>query len=377
MPSSADPTGSLPLDTEARPAPPKPEITWTGVGLAAGFWTLYTVLYGFLIAQGEGVPLVFALSGQLVANTFLALYSVPVWWLTVRAMDRTHWGWTLLAHLGIAPLYAGVGLESYLLFFDVGLGADLRTVLADRYQWIFFANLTVYVVQFAVYHLVRNVQRLRLKEQQATELLARAREQELAALKAQINPHFLFNTLNSISATLKRDPDQAREMIAKLAGLMRYALDSSKRNTVPLREEIDFAERYLALEAHRFSDRLEASVEVTVDDAALDMPVPPMVLQPLVENALRHGIAPSEAGGAVTLQVLAADGRIRVRVVDTGVGPDADAPLSADSDGVGLANTSARLARMYGRDAALQTAENDPTGFVVWFSLPRNGATSS
>jgi signal transduction histidine kinase len=375
--ASSLPDDSIPPADTARIAPPKPEITGTSVGLAALFWALYTVLYGLLIARTEGVPLVFAFSGQAVANTFLALYSVPVWWLTVRVMDRTHWGWTLAAHLGLAPLYAWVGLESYLLFFDVGLGTDLRTVLADRYEWIFFANLTVYVVQFAVYHLVRNVQRLRLREQQATELLARAREQELAALKAQINPHFLFNTLNSVSATLKRDPDRAREMIAKLAGMMRYALDSSTRDTVPLREEIDFAERYLALEGHRFSDRLDASVEVRVDDAALDTPVPPMILQPLVDNALRHGIAPSETGGTVTLRVSAADGRIRVRVADTGVGPDTDAPLSADSDGVGLANTSARLTHAYGPDAALQTAENDPSGFAVWFSLPRNGTTPS
>jgi signal transduction histidine kinase len=373
----SSPDGPLSSVEAPRTAPPKPEITWTGVGLAALFWGLYTVLYGLLIARGEGVPLVFALSGQLVANTFLALYSVPVWWLTVRTMDRVHWGWTLLVHLGLAPLYAGVGLESYLLFFDVGLGADLRTVLADRYEWIFFANLTVYVVQFAVYHLVRNVQRLRLREQQATALLARAREQELAALKAQINPHFLFNTLNSISATLKRDPDRAREMIAKLAGMMRYALDSSAEDMVPLRQEIDFAERYLALEAHRFSDRLDASVEVTVDEAALDTPVPPMVLQPLVENALRHGIAPSEEGGTVTLRVSPADDQIRVRVADTGVGPAPGAAQSTDSDGVGLANTSARLEHAYGPDAALQTAENDPTGFVVQFSLPRNGTTPS
>jgi len=375
MPSSQLPSSLRSLSSTPRLA--KPTITARGVALAAGFWALYTVLYALLIARGEDIPLTWAVSSQVVSNGLLALYSVPIWWLTVRQMDRTHWGWVLAVHVVLAPLYAWIGLESYLLFYTQGFGIDLRSALADRYQWIFLSNVTVYVVQFAVYHLVRYVQRLRQKEQQATELWALAREQELAALKAQINPHFLFNTLNSISATLKRDPDQAREMIARLAGLMRYALDSSTRDAVPLREEIDFAERYLALEAHRFSDRLEASVEVTVDDATLDTPVPPMVLQPLVENALRHGIAPSEAGGAVTLRVSAADGRVRVRVADTGVGPDADAPLSADGDGMGLANTSARLTRMHGRDAALQTAENDPTGFVVWFSLPQNGTTSS
>ena len=362
----------------ARPqrSPSKPHITWSGIGLAAGFWALYTVLYALLIARGEGVPFVWALGSQFISNLILALYSVPVWWLIIRTLDRVHWGWVLGAHFIIGPLYSWVGLESYFLFFDVGLGADLRATLSDRYQWIFFSNVTVYVVQFAVYHLVRNMQRLRQKEQQATELWARAREQELAALRAQINPHFLFNTLNSISATLKRDPDQAREMIAKLAGLMRYALDSSSQNRVPLRNEIDFAQRYLALEAHRFSDRLSTRVEVEADEPALDTAVPPMVLQPLVENALRHGIAPSETGGTVRLHVSSADDRVEVRVEDTGVGPDSEPPGSSEHEGMGLANTSTRLERTFGPEAALRTAENDPTGFVVWFSIPQNGTNT-
>jgi LytS/YehU family sensor histidine kinase len=163
-------------------------------------------------------------------------------------------------------------------------------------------------------------------------------------------------------------------MIAKLAGMMRYALDSADRDLVPLRDEIDFVEQYLALERHRFSDRLDAQVCVEVGEDDLDRAVPPMVLQPLVENALRHGIAPSETGGSVRLHVTSANDYLHVRVVDTGVGPDTDTPLSAESDGVGLANTSARLQRTFGPDAALHTAANDPTGFKVWFSLPKNGA---
>jgi len=373
--ASPDLPAAFPLDEEADAPPPKPTVTGTGAGLAAVFWALYTVLYGLLIAQGENVPLVFAVGGQVVANAFLALYSVPVWWLTVREMDRAYWGWILLAHAVIAPLYAWGGLESYFLFFDVGLGTDLRTILADQYQWIFFANLTVYVIQFVVYHLVRNLQRLRQKEQQATELLALARKQQFAALKAQVNPHFLFNTLNSISATLKNDPDQAREMIARLAGMMRYALDSTGRDLVPLRDEIDFVEQYLALEHHRFSDRLDAQVCVEVGEDDLDHATPPMVLQPLVENALRHGIAPSETGGSVRLHVASGDDHLHMCVEDTGVGPDTDAPLSANSDGVGLANTNARLRRTFGPGASLHTAANDPTGFKVWFSLPKNGAS--
>lgn len=379
MPSSSaqnDPLARMP-DDEQRFSPPKPQLTWTGVGLATIFWALYTVLYGLLIARGEDIPLAWALPSQFIANVFMALYSVPVWWLNVRKMDPVHWGWVLLVHVGIAPLYAWISLESYILFFDAGLGANLRRMLADRYQWIFFSNVTVYVAQFAVYHLVRNVQQLRAREQQATELLARARKQQLAALKAQVNPHFLFNTLNSISATLKQDPDQAREMIAKLAGMMRYAFDSASRSLVPLRNEVEFVRQYLDLEAHRFSDRLEARVTINADEGALETSVPPMVLQPLVENALQHGIAPSESGGTVAVRVADTNERLEVHVEDTGTGPSVEDPLSEADGGTGLTNTSTRLEHTYGPEAALHTAPNEPSGFAVWFSIPRDGTAAS
>ena len=375
MPSAPD-IDDFPRDLDVQP-PPKPTITWTGVGLAAGGWLLHALLYTLFIVRPEpSPPFVPVLIGQVVNSLILALYSVPVWWITVRQMDRYHWGWILGAHVLIAPLYAWLAVDSYLIIIRHLGGPGAVNEILSNYQWILFGTLTVYAIQFALYHLVRNVQRLRQKEQQATELLALAREQQLAALKAQINPHFLFNTLNSISATLKQDPDQAREMIAKLSHLLRYALDGAQQDQVPLREEIDFARRYLDLERHRFSDRLDAQVQVDAPEAALDRPVPPMILQPLVENALRHGIAPSEDGGTVRLNVVTQNDRIAVRVEDTGVGPDSDAPLSEESDGVGLANTSARLQRTYGPDAALHTAANDPTGFVVGFSLPRNGTPS-
>ncbi|HKL87594.1 MAG TPA: histidine kinase [Salinibacter sp.] len=372
MSSVSDIDASLgPLDVQP---PPKPSITGPGIGLAAAGWVLYALLYTFFIVrQPSGPPFVPVFLGQLLNSLTLAVYSLPVWWITVRQMDQWHWGWTLAAHLLIGPLYSWVGLESYLAFIRRIGGPGAAAEMTANYQWILFGTLTIYAIQFALYHLVRNVQRLRQKEQQATELLAMAREQQLAALKAQINPHFLFNTLNSISATLKRDPEQAREMIAKLSRLLRYALDSAQRDQVSLGEEIDFARRYLDLERHRFSDRLDAQVQVDVPEDALDRPVPPMILQPLVENALRHGIAPSEDGGTVRVHVTTRENQINVRVEDTGMGPDTDAPLSDANDGVGLTNTSARLQRTFGPDAALHTAVNDPTGFIVEFSLPKNG----
>ncbi len=361
-----------PSDVKAQ-APPKPRITWRGIGLAAVGWTLYALLYTLFIAQQEtDTPFIVLFMEQVLYVLILGLYSVPIWWITVREMDQMHWGWILGAHLLLDPLYAWGALESYLALIYFQAGPEAVSQMEANYQWILFGNLTIYAIQFALYHLVRNVQRLRQKEQQATELLARAREQELAALKAQVNPHFLFNTLNSISATLRRNPEQAREMIAKLSGMMRYALDSSDRDLVSLREEIDFARQYLDLERHRFSDRLEAQVDIDADKDALDTPLPPMVLQPLVENALRHGIAPSEEGGSVTVEVTTENDRLHVCVEDTGVGPNDDDPLSASPDGTGLATTNTRLEHTYGPDAALHTALKAPTGFAVWFSLPKN-----
>jgi len=344
-------------------------MTIKGVALAGCFWALYAILYALLIAQSEGIPFVWALSGQAVATAFLALYSIPVWLLAVRAMDDWHGGWVVGTHLVIGPLYAWASLESYTGLLALLAGADVAQSIEARYGWIVVSNGTLYAIQFAIYHLVRSTQRLRLQEQQAAELQAKAREQELAALKAQVNPHFLFNTLNSISAAVKTAPEHTRAMIAQLSELLRYALAGAQRDAVSLRDEVQFATAYLDLEAHRFSDRLQVEVDVQTENAALDAPLPPMVLQPLVENAIKHGIAPSETGGAVTLRITQNDDRLRITVADTGIGPDTDDPLAA-STGLGLTNTDQRLQRTFGPEAALHVAPREPHGFAVWFSIP-------
>jgi len=367
--SSINPNGSS-ESLDALPVP-KPRPTWKGVTLAGAFWALFAVLYALLIAQSEGIPFMWALPGQVMAAAILALYSVPVWLLTVRGMDDWHGGWVVGAHLVIGPLYAWGSLESYTGFLMLLAGADVTQSVEARYGWIVASNGTIYAIQFAIYHLVRSTQRLRVKEQQAAELQTKAREQELAALKAQVNPHFLFNTLNSISAAVKTTPEHTREMIAQLADLLRYALDGTRRDLVPLRDELRFVTAYLDLEAHRFSDRLEVTVDVQVDDAALDTPVPPMVLHPLVENAVQHGIAPSEAGGTITLRIAPDGDRLRVTVMDTGVGPGATDPLD-DPDGLGLANTHQRLRHAIGAEAGLHAQALSPHGFRVTFTVPRS-----
>jgi LytS/YehU family sensor histidine kinase len=266
------------------------------------------------------------------------------------------------------------------------IGAFVVQEIQASYQWVLLSGGTVYAVQFGAYHLVRSVQRLRWREQQAAEYAALARERELEALKAQVHPHFLFNTLNSISSTVYADPGDAREMIADLAQLLRHSLDSIDCDTVPLRDELEVAASYLSLESHRFSDRLRIDVQIQVPDDVLRAPVPPMVVQPLVENAVRHGVGPMEDGGTIRLCVRRHEDRIRVIVEDDGVGPDekegpitngqsfesarATASPEAAKGGVGLKNTDERLRRVLGEGSGLHTEAVDPHGFRVWFDVP-------
>ncbi len=342
-------------------------MTWRGVGLAALLWLLYTVLYAVVVARGVGIPFLWAFLGQALLNPILALYSIPIWLLVIRAMDSAGWAWKITMHVIVGPLYAWIALASYLLLVGLVIGADTVGEIGSAGQWVLYSNLTLYVLQFAIYHTIRSVQHFRIQEQQAAELKALAQEQELAALKAQINPHFIFNTLNSISAMVKQDPDESREMIACLAEMLRYTLDSSKRDLVPLGEEVAFARAYLDLEAHRFSDRLRVRYEI--DPEALEVQVPPVVLQPLLENAVKHGIGPSEIGGTIMLRITASDGRLAVCVEDTGVGPDGQAP--PPPGGIGLSNIEARLQHLFGPEVTFEAGPQQPHGFNVLFSIPR------
>jgi sensor histidine kinase YesM len=208
---------------------------------------------------------------------------------------------------------------------------------------------------------------LREKEKLTLELLTLRTEQELATLKAQINPHFLFNTLNSISAMASTDAEETRTMIAQLADLLRYATESSKKDFVPLKNELQFVQDYIALESKRLEDRLTTKFQV--DPSLYSYPVPPMILQPLVENAIKHGIAPAEEGGSVHMQIQKETEGISFRISNTGIALSCSDPL-ATADGVGLKNTDARLRKIFGDPAQLKIQPIAEGGCEVTFMLP-------
>lgn len=348
-------------------APPKPRITLRGILLATCGWLIFSLASAFPVKISSHIPFLWAFDGQIMNHLPMALLSVPVWFIIFRWMAGARWWWHAIVHAIVGPAYAAVTFAIFSFWFRLVAGPQAADMVMQQSLWIIQWNFLLYIIQFAIYHVAETTRRLRFKERQMLELLALSREQELATLKSQINPHFLFNTLNSISAMASHDPEETRTMITQLGDLLRYSTDASRKDVVSLREEIAFVKSYVALEAKRLGERLRVVYEIC--DEGPDVDVPPMVLQPLVENALKHGIEPSEEGGEVVVSITREQGRICVRVKDTGVGFKG-VPAAGAGSGIGLKNTDARLRKTFGDESALWTDAPASGGIEAGFSLP-------
>jgi two-component system LytT family sensor kinase len=241
--------------------------------------------------------------------------------------------------------------------------------LAPQPHWIealaYAASVTVIVIELKIWNGVR----LQIKLEEQERLLLQAR---MAALQNQINPHFLFNTLNSVSSLVRIAPDTARELIIKLAAILRKLLHSSDA-FVPLQEEIDFIDNYLDIEVVRFGrDKLKVIKEL--DPASLDVMVPSMLLQPLVENSIKHGLSSKIDGGSIFLRSLLTDSLLTVEVEDDGVGMGAaqllERPTGLGQGGIGIANVAERLKVLYGDTAKMTIDSRNGTGTLVRLRLP-------
>lgn len=341
-------------------------------------WTPLVLVYATLIGGPNGQPVDEAVIGALQTVGMAALLGVPaLWWartVGARQLDA-HVGdrrWALLARHAVAASTYTLLWAAYILSgIRQSLDSWEATVAQVRswLPWQLFFGVVLYAVVATATWAKLAGERTRQREARLREAEAERARAELAALRAQVDPHFLYNALHTATALVRRDPAAAEEALEQLATLLRYVLDPARgaRDLVPLDEELGFVSLYLAIERARLGDRLRVCTEV--DDDARDVLVPSLSLQPLVENAIRHGLSPRASGGTIHVRAhLDADGLALV-VQDDGVG-DAGAAGAACGTGIGLDALRKRLAARYGGRATLQVATAPDAGYAVTLRLP-------
>jgi two-component system, LytTR family, sensor kinase len=252
---------------------------------------------------------------------------------------------------------------------EAGRWLKSYSVVAPNPRWVDMLTYATSVVVIVIQLKIWNGVRLQIKLEEQERLLLNAR---MTALQNQINPHFLFNTLNSVSSLVRFAPDTARELILKLAKILRRLLHSSDA-FVPLHEEIDFIDNYLDIEVVRFG-RDKLRVFKDLDPASLDVMVPSMLLQPLVENSIKHGLSTKLDGGSIFLRSRVADSSLTIEVEDDGVGMGSaqmlERPAGLGEGGIGMANIAERLKVLYGENARMTVDSRDGKGTLVRLRLP-------
>ncbi len=335
-------------------------------------WTPFLVLWVLLMLVFTNDPIDRVLLSGIESTLSAALLGIPVWWISARVPwpDRITPRFCLVHVAAVIPYALGWAVSAY-LFSSLRMDEPLveTIVNSDVFRWRVLMGAWLYAIVAGVSHAVRNRNRLREQERIASRAEALALEARLAALRAQLNPHFLFNALHSANALIRRDPEKAEQAVEQLADLLRYTLDEGNEALVPLDEEWAFTRGYLKLQSIRFGDKLRYVSEFA--DGSLSCLVPPFILQPLVENAVEHGISTRTEGGEVRILGTLKDGVLVLRVEDDGSSarngrPGADL---GSGHGSGLAVLRQRLEALYGERGRLEVRDSNGT-FEVTVTIP-------
>ena len=293
-------------------------------------------------------------------------------------MERGRWLKNALVHLFASLLLSVITMVGFttinaLLFVpEAERHFSFSRLLVSVYTF-FDYYILIYWLIVMVSHALTYYARYREGELRATQLQAQLAQAELQALKMQLHPHFLFNTLHSISALQLKDIKAANRMIARLGDFLRLTLDNSGAQEVTLQKELEFLKCYLEIESIRFQDRL--TVNMQVEPQALDARVPNLILQPIVENAIKHGIAPRAAPGRIDIRARRSSHLLEIEVEDNGRGLGANGkPDRKIKEGVGLSNTRARLDQLYGSSYRLELADASEGGLRVTLEIPLSNA---
>lgn len=313
---------------------------------------------GWLESTAVVVPLclIYAFIGL---STWYMVKSFPLGAPQMPKIVLTH----LLAGSLISLVWVQIGRILAYLLSDLPRFEGLSQRFAQQLPILFGAGFLLYLLSVAYHYVLLSLEAAREAEGRMMQSSILAREAELKALKAQVNPHFLFNSLNSISALTTMDPAKARDMCILLADFLRLTLGLGEKNTIPLSQELALLERFLAIEKVRFGGRLQ--MEEEIQDVCRDMMVPPLLLQPLVENAVTHGIANLPDGGSIRLSAGCQDGSLRI-AIENSYDPDS---VSSRRNGMGIPNVRRRLEARYGSDASIRISA-DAERFRVDIALP-------
>jgi signal transduction histidine kinase len=359
----------------------------TGRELAgiATFWLVFgalSVTNWIFPPGGEGPPMTTrVIAIGMVESVLWMIATPPLFWFTSRfTVDIRRRVWRFLLYVVVALVVA--------LAVDVLVEIVRRGLLpppgtrgprrGDRGPWFFVRAryLNDFMFSFAVIaggvardYFARYQRRL----EESARLRTQLAEARLSVLQSQLNPHFLFNTLNAVSALVDRDPRGVRRMIARLSELLRGTLEPSPESEIPLSRELATIERYLEILRIRFQGRLETSIDA--DRSLADALVPPMILQPLVENAMKHAVSKTSSPSRIDVLARCTDDSLVLTVRDTGAGSDGGAASEPEpGSGIGLRNTRARLEAVYGDDFSLELVRRDSAGTDATIRIPYHTA---
>ncbi len=335
--------------------------------ILVGMWGLISTLYALALWVQEDLTPATALIGAGVYHGLLFAAAVPLWRvLQGLARRRLSPALSLIAHGAVLTAALALWLGVYLAFLYATAGPEsfFQTIRTAGW-WLLLQSLITYTVLVTSILSLQSVIRLEAQRRRASDLRALAQQAELRALRAQLRPHFLFNVLNSIYALIPTAPDNAQLMVERVADLLRETMDVTDQTLIPLEEELRLVDRYLDIETLRLGDRL--SVERDVDPAVLSWPVPPLILQPLVENAIKHGIGRRARPGTIGLGARRFGSTLEVRIRNEGP----DGPAGTGRGGKGLSITRHRLETMYGEEGLLDL-DRRGARFEVRVMVPRD-----
>jgi signal transduction histidine kinase len=341
----------------------------------AGLWLLLSAVFAsqlFLAGYVTPWPRAFA-AEALYWLSWWVLAPLVFWWCRRLRAFHPVWraaGWLLgaLAAVFLQPLI-GQAMVHALTWLRFCFGDCVAPAALLSPAWFAQAarnagvNLPVYAGVALAWHAVTFYRESRDRQVRAVELESLLHQAQLEALRSQLNPHFLFNALHSIAELVHHNPELAERLIVRLGELLRKALDTAKQPELSLREELEFIRGYLDIEQMRLGERLRVTWDVEPESLATR--VPSLVLQPLVENAIQHGIAATAAPGTLTIRARRNDGFLHIEVADSGPGMT---PEKVRPQGIGIANTRARLQRLYGERHSLELRQG--AGLTVNLRIP-------